>query len=312
MVDTYRNWGDIEKLPLASQIPIRNLIPKTNVYQDELPVLRSEPLVIPPAQWNEIHDAALPDPYAKSSSVDSYFCVCVYVLRRVGMLSIAAQQSVEKSETIEHTSSLRESISSTERLDAALDGSSFSEAGSVMAHIGASFELTTVSEYATEDRRTSVVDIRYEQSEYDRDVVFWDVAKVVVLYRKMKEGFKEPLVRMAALDDFYFETYQKTYTYEDSDHLMVRNDNVLRIDPSDNNATAGISLRLTGCVTGTIVAQNITHRTNVLQYAHCYDCSHVQQTTGAIRMRQTLHREGTVHAQCPVYSLNNGHGLRIT
>ena len=53
-----------------------------------------------------------------------------------------------------------------------------------------------------------MVAIRYEQSNYDRDVVFWDIAKVVVLYRK--DTFKEMYVHMVALDDFFFESYQET------------------------------------------------------------------------------------------------------
>lgn len=313
-IDAYRDWESIVKLPIDTENSIRTLLPKDNVYQHELMVMRSEPVVIPPAQWDEIHDAELPDSYAKASSVDSYFCVCVYVLRRAGMLSIAAQQSIEKTETIEHSSSMRRSISETERLDTTLDVSGFSKAGSVMAHIGAAFELTTMSEYAEEDRRTTVVDIRYDPCEYDRDVVFWDVAKVPVLYREMKKEFKTPLVRMAALDDYYFETYQKTYNYKDGVSLtMPDNKSVQKVESTENTAnTANMVLRLTGCITSTITAQNIQYRAQVMQYAHCYVCTGGIQVTGSIHQGVTLHRVGAVQAHCTVHNVNNGTEIRVT
>ncbi|WP_087064305.1 hypothetical protein [Intestinibacillus massiliensis] len=221
MIDDYRDWAKIERLPLASETAIRSLLPEKNIFSNDILASRSEKLEIPRSQWNEIQDPKLPDAYAKQTAVDAYFSACVYVMRRSGMLSIAAQQSIDKTETILHTSSMRQSTTQTERLDTALDASKFTEGGSVMAHIGAAFELTTVTEYATEESRTSMVEIRYEQCENDRDVVFWDVAKVVVLYRVLKPGFETPLTSMVALGDFYHETYQKTYTYMDANHDIV-------------------------------------------------------------------------------------------
>lgn len=314
MVDDYRDWKNIEKLPLDSEIPIRTLLPKENIYQKELLVMRSQPVVILAKQWDEIHDAELPDAYAKASAVDSYFCVCVYTLRRSGVLSIAAQQSFEKTETIEHSSSMRKSITETERLDTTLDVSGFGEAGCVMGHIGAAFELTTVSEYAQEARRTTVVDVRYEACDFDRDVVFWDVAKVPVLYRRMKEGYSEPLVRMVALDDFYFETYQKSYQYEDGVNVaMLENESVQRIDPSENTGDdMGMVLKITGATSATVYAQNIRYQANVMQYAHCYICTGVTQTQGSIHQGQTLHVVGHIQARCSVRNVNNGTEIRVT
>lgn len=215
MIDLYRNWRSIENLPILGSTSIRTLLPKENIYQKDIPILRSEKFVIPRSRWAEIQDAQIPDSYAKASVVESYFCVCIYVLRRSGMLSVAAQQSVEKTKTIEHSSSLRNSLSQTERLDLALNGGGYGKAGSLMANVGVAFELSNVTEYASEDRRSEMVDIRYDSCMDDRDIVFWDVAKVIVLYRTLKNSEPEPLTRLVALDDFYYETYQKTYTYHE-------------------------------------------------------------------------------------------------
>lgn len=227
MINAYRDWKTIEALPLASVTPIRKLLPKENVFQDDILACRSEKLMIPRNQWNQIHDPELPDDYAKVTALDAYFCACAYVLRRSGMLSIAAQQSIDKTEVIVHSSSMRKSITQTQRIDVAIDGNAFGESGSLMAHVGAAFELSTVTDYATEDSKTTTVDVRYEQSENDRDVVFWDVAKVVLLYRVLKPSFEVPLTRMVALGDFYHETYQKTYIYTEQDILPTSDDDVL-------------------------------------------------------------------------------------
>lgn len=209
----YEKWPDIEVLPIVGTASIRSYLPKENVYQKELLVGRSEPLSIDGSLWEQIRDPQYRDGYAKATQVDSYFAVCVYALRRVGMISVAAWQGLEKTVSVEHSSTLRQSISQSQRLDVILDGSGYGKRGTVMGQIQTSFELTQEKEYTTEERKTTTTDLRYDPWECDRDVVLWDVAKVVVLYRRLKKS-SEPREQLVGLADYYMETYQKTYKYE--------------------------------------------------------------------------------------------------
>lgn len=215
MIEKFQNWSYIRMLPIIEQKSVRSYLPGTNVYQNELLVARTSPVVLDKSLWGQVHDPKYSDGYAKSTQIQSYFSVCVYSLRRAGMISIAQDQSLEKNISIEHSSTLRQSVSQSMRLEVILEGSGFLEGGSVMGQLQSSFELTQEKEYVTEDRRTTTTDIRYDSTGCDRDVVLWDVAKVIVLYRKLKEASGSPAEQMVGLTDYYFETYQKTYMVKD-------------------------------------------------------------------------------------------------
>lgn len=213
MLEIYKDWSKINALNPMPKAAIRNLIPKENLETSEIILGRSELMEIPKAQWSQIGDKEMPDDYAKANFVDSYFCVCVHVLRRNQMIQIAANTSKHTQVTIEHSSAVHNSVKKTDRLETVLEAKGTVKGVELKAKIGNTFEISKENRYDIEDKRKTVEDINYDKVDYDREIVFWDLSKVVVLFRKLKSGSGS--VKMVAMDDYYCDTYQKTYNYKD-------------------------------------------------------------------------------------------------
>ena len=194
--------------PVALSLDWADIIPARNVVADELVLGRDERLELDRELWDSINDPDRKDAYAKYSFVDSYYTVCVLSLRRVKSVSIAANQSHEMSVSVTHSSSLRNSVSETTRIETVLHASGSGEGGSFLAEatVTSSYELATVQEYAEEASKTTTTTLRYEPADYDRDAVTWDLVKTIALYRE--DGGKTELV---GLGDFYVSSAQATY-----------------------------------------------------------------------------------------------------
>lgn len=68
-----------------------------------------------------------------------------------------------------------------------------------------------MEEYYDEDRTTDTKEVYYESTPYAREIVFFDLVKIVAIYRKDKKGN----TKLMACDDFLVGTYEKAY---DSPH----------------------------------------------------------------------------------------------
>ena len=213
MLDICKDWSKVEALELMSETPIRNLLPKENLNICEIILGRSKPMEIPKAQWSQIRDKDVPDDYGKANFVESYFCVAIDVLHRNKVIQVDAGDAQEYEETIEHISAIHNTVKKTNSLDMALDVGGTVKGCELKAHIGTKFEITKENKYDMEDKYKTVKKVSYKEKDYDREIVFWDLSRVVVLFRKSKEASGS--VKMVALDDYYFETYQKTYNYKD-------------------------------------------------------------------------------------------------
>lgn len=206
MID-YKNCNDVLKLPVLKRIVIDNILPEINEIKEEIDIGRKDAFEIPQNMWKEIKDPQVPSERAKKQFVKSYFSVCVYILKRVENLSISANQSYEKSVELFHSSSLRQTSSSTFRIENVIEGTATGDIGSLRECLTTSYEISKIEEYCNENTKRTTEAIRFEPFEKDRNVVFWDLSKIICIYRK---DYKDK-IGIVAYSDYFIESRKKTY-----------------------------------------------------------------------------------------------------
>lgn len=203
----FESVAQVLSVPVTAQIDWAEILPKKNIALGEPVVGRYEEQELDRSVWSTLADPVYTDDYAKFNFVDRYFSICLFSLKRVGGVSIAANQSYESSVMVTHSSVLRNSVSESLRIETVLRGSAASEGGSTAeASVTSAYELAKTSEYTQEHSKVTTTTLRYDPVDYDRDAVLWDLVKTVAIYR-VAEG-KTALV---GLGDFYVGTSQATY-----------------------------------------------------------------------------------------------------
>lgn len=205
------DWSNIEKLPVNDTVPLEDFIPEKNLIStDNRLLFRTQPIEIPQSQWSEITEAKL-DNAAKQQVVTSYFTVCVYKLKKAHSLSIARNQERTDTVVITHQTTERTSETTQYALESLVQASVGEEKkGSVGGQIKANYSVTSLKEYIDSKSRTTTETVTYRAENKDRVVVFWDLDKVIFIYRKNKDGS----IVLAGLSDYYVASAQKTYDKE--------------------------------------------------------------------------------------------------
>jgi len=210
------NWAKVESLPVLAngEFSVEKAIPPTNTHKEEIIIGRTAQIIVPQGQWKQIKDSQFPGDYAKKAFVESYFTTAVYYLKRVGGLSLVANKSYRETIDISHTSSFRSSQTTSFRIENTIEATAAGDCGSLRDMLTTTYSIDRMEEYYKENRTSDTKEVYYESTPYAREIVFFDLVKVVILYRKDKKGN----IRLLAYDDFMVETYEKAY---DSPHENV-------------------------------------------------------------------------------------------
>lgn len=164
---------------------------------------------IPKEQWSQINDKKVPQGRARLAFVKSYFSCCIYYLKRIENLSISANQSYEKSVELYHSSSIRNTSSSTFRIENVIEGTASDGVNSLRDSLSMSYEISNIAEYCSENSKRTTETIRFEPVELSRNVVIWDLIKLICLYRNYKDR-----VELIGYSDYFVESRKKTYIQE--------------------------------------------------------------------------------------------------
>ncbi|MDR1013649.1 MAG: hypothetical protein LBL86_01530 [Coriobacteriales bacterium] len=207
---SYADWGTVEPLPIEDKVEVIANLPRKVTSETRLWLARTQEKPIPPSAWSQIRDPGL-DASAKNRYVDSYFTVCVFELRQARTLSIPSGQSREKVVEVSHKSAVRSSYSTKLLIENVVEGG-LSGGGklnfNLKEQLTTSYSIETLTEYSQESSDLERVTVTYQSSTEDRTVQWWDLVKVIGLYRRSTEG----TVSLVGLEDYLAKMVAVTYT----------------------------------------------------------------------------------------------------
>lgn len=213
----YGNWEKIKDLMVLDTFNLSEAIPKENIYKAKAMLGRFAEEPVSKELWTLINDAKFKDDYSKYNFVKSYFTVCVFELRRNKQsISISANMSYTKTLEITHTSTTRNSQSKTYRLENVMEAGYTGENLSLRDTVTSSYELADITEFCDENQSRVTEEFNYGAVDYDRDIVIWDFAKMIALYREDIKGN----IELIGLDDYFIDSKQKTYADEMEEVLL--------------------------------------------------------------------------------------------
>lgn len=215
------SWDAISALQELSdeEVDIQSAVPDKYVFSDRM-FGRSGILEIPKKYWADIKDPLFPDEYGQRQFVARYFSVAAYRIKRSTSVAIAANQSYSKETTIHHRSSTRTEKSQELNLENTLR----LEREGISGELRSAYRISQMSEYCDESEKDETERLEYSAVEYDRDVVIWDLDKVVCVFRENIKG-KTGLIGRS---DYYVSSTAKTYAKQESeDTIMLNSDKTI-------------------------------------------------------------------------------------
>lgn len=205
---TEYDWEKIKQLPVKKDVPLSDFVPESNLISTQnLLLFRTEPIEIPKSNWSEINEPKM-DNVAKQQVVSEYFTACVYKLKRAYSLPIAKNQEYGQETVIEHKSTERSTETRQFALESLVQGTvGEKKKTNVGGQIQANYSVTSLKEYISSHSTTTKEMVTYRAEDKDRVIAFWDLDKVILIYRKNKDG----KIVLAGLSDYYFSSAKKTY-----------------------------------------------------------------------------------------------------
>lgn len=203
-------WETISALPELSEadVDIQSAVPEKYVFTDQL-FGRSSALEVIKDNWKDIKDPFFPDDYAQTKFVSRYFSTVIYRLKMNTCVSIAANQSFSKETMIHHRSSTRSEISQEMNLENTLR----LDQGGICGELRSAYRISQITEYCKESEKNVTERWEYSAVEYDRDVVIWDLDKIICIFRENIKG----KIELIGLSDYYTASTAKTYAKSESE-----------------------------------------------------------------------------------------------
>lgn len=218
------DWDKIQNLEVINphEKTVDYFIPDQNIILNRKLDGRTEKASVPRIMWNEIIDRKCPDAYSKRHFVEDYFTVSVYEVRKNTTVSIPANQSYEKTLEITNRSTVRRETRQELQIENTISGSGTSGDFTLSDTLRMQYQISKLDEYCSENIKTVREVFNYNAVDQDRNVVLWDLAEVLVLYRTSKKGQTE----LVGIGDYYLTASQKTYmaesnSSEDIDNSMI-------------------------------------------------------------------------------------------
>lgn len=234
---TCYDWDSVQKLEVVEpdEKTIDDLVPEKNIFSKRAVVNRTEKISIPKKLWKEIIDRKYPDDYSKHNFVKDYFTVSVYELRKNVTVSIAANQSYEKTLEVSNRSTVRRETRQEFQIENTINCSSPGGTFSLSDTLRMQYQISHLEEYCDEKTKSVREVFSYNAIEQDRDVVLWDLAEVLVLYRINRNN----KIELVGVGDYYVTATQKTYvrshTQENAIDFSVLPSEELLCASSENN-----------------------------------------------------------------------------
>lgn len=206
---TCYDWDFVQKLEVVDpdDKTIDDFVPEKNIFSKRKPVNRTEKISIPKNLWKQIIDKQYPDDYSKKNFVQDYFTVSVYEIRKNVTVSIAANQSYEKTMEISNRSTVRRETRQEFQIENTINGNSTGEKFSLSETLRMQYQISRLDEYCNENMKSVSEVFSYHAVEQDRDVVLWDLAEVLVLYRINRNN----KIELVGVGDYFVMSTQKTY-----------------------------------------------------------------------------------------------------
>jgi hypothetical protein len=206
---SYTDWDEVVSLPIVDKVEIMKVVPRTMDTTDRMWLARTRENPIPPLAWSQILDPSL-DSSAKNRYVESYFTVCVFELRRVDELTIPSGQTNERVVKVSHDSQVRSSYSTKLFIENVIEGGVSGGEQlkfNVKERLTTSYSVEKLAEYTQTKSKSEQVTVAYKASPEDRTILWWDLTKVIALYRKSTEN----TVTLIGLGDYLTKTVAVTY-----------------------------------------------------------------------------------------------------
>ena len=202
---TIYDWDFIRELETVEpdEKTINDFIPEKNSFSKRKTVNRTEKKSVPKNLWNQIIDRKYPDDYSKRNFVKDYFTVSAYEIRKNVIVSIAANQSYEKTLEVSNRSTVRREF----QIENTINGGSTGEKFSLSETLRMQYQISRLDEYCDENMKSVREVFYYNAVEQDRDVVLWDLAEVLMLYRINKND----KIELVGVGDYFIASTQKTY-----------------------------------------------------------------------------------------------------
>jgi len=203
----FNEWNKIKSLPVIETVIIDDVLPEVNVIKEEILIGRTEINEFDKKMWKQIDDVKIASAAAKKNFVESYFSTCIYILKRIKNLPLATNQGYKASVTLSHESTYRKSTTESTKIENTLKTGVNVEGFSVENSLTFAYGLEKLDEYIDVNKKETTEEVNYEPINEARNIVFWDLIKLIAIYRKDYKGNIE-LIRYG---DFYVETRQKEY-----------------------------------------------------------------------------------------------------
>lgn len=208
------DWKELESLPVVNpyDYSVDDAVPEKNILAQRKPVARTERTYIQPEMWNQIVDKKYPSAYSQKNFLSGYFTVSAYEIRKNKTIPIPANTTYEKEVEITNTSTVRRETSSDFQIENTITADGKGEAFNLSNTLCIRYEMHSLNEYCDENMKMVRETFNYNECDYDRNVVLWDLVKVVALYRVCKNG----TIELVGIGDYYDCATQRTYATQDT------------------------------------------------------------------------------------------------
>lgn len=203
------DWDSVQKLNVVDpdDKTIDDFVPENNIFSKRKMVNRTEKKSISKNLWKEIIDRKYPGDYSKQNFVKDYFTVSVYELRKNMTVSIAANQSYEKTLEVSNRSTVRRETRQEFQIENTINVSGPGGKFSLSDTLRMQYQISRLDEYCDESMKSVREVFCYNAVEQDRDVVLWDLAEVLMLYRINRNN----KIELVGVGDYFVTSTQKTY-----------------------------------------------------------------------------------------------------
>ena len=207
-------WEEVQKLKVVNpdEKRIDDFIPEENIFPKRKTDSRTEHISVPKKLWKEIIDPKYPDDYSKQNFVKDYFTVSAYEIRKNVTESIAANQSYEKTLEVSNRSTVRRETREEFQIENIISGEGTGVKFTLSETLRMQYQISRLDEYCEENMKSVREVFNYDAIDQDRDVVLWDLAEVLMLYRVNIKG----KVELVGVGDYYVSSTQKTYLRDNS------------------------------------------------------------------------------------------------
>lgn len=179
-------WDSIKKLEIfdPADTKIEGLIPDSYILFDRKTQMRTNTLDISKNMWDQINDKSYPDSFAKEKKVKNYFVVSAVEVRKINTLTIPAKQEYKNTVEVKSSSMVKKEFPEDLLLENALNSGAKDGIASLSYVIKQAFGIKDICACSPETEETTNEELAFEAADSNRNVVIWEVVKVVAIFRE--------------------------------------------------------------------------------------------------------------------------------